>query len=487
MLRQSLSQTQIQTLRQELAPQQLQSLEILLATVPELEQKISKELIENPTLEMVDSGTQALAGNPVEAANENTAASEELAANAAEKDEALATLIQLDEAWHDYVPPSYTGNASFTEDDEERRRFMLNSLVDEPSLQDLLQAQLRENDQLDEMSSRICEEIIGSLDDRGYLRSPLEDIALACVATLEQVNDCLKLIQSFDPAGIAARDLRECLLLQLERRGQKGTLVYMVISKHLDALGRNQIPKVAQSLHISPREVYDVLEEIRTLNPFPGSLLAPNNATFVVPEVYVEKDEDNNWRVRTNRECTPRLRISSYYLNLLKDTETPAEVKTYIRQKIADSKVLLRALDQRQSTIERITHSLLKFQEDFFERGINALKPLILNQVAEDIGVHETTVSRAVSNKYIQSPHGIMPFKHFFSSGLESTSGEMVSSRSIKNMIEDLIKSENPAKPFSDDKLAKLLKERGNQVARRTVAKYREELGILPSHMRRSY
>jgi len=488
MFRQALEQTQTLRQQQLLVPQQLQSLEILLLPSLELEQKIGEELMENPTLEIVEHGAQQLMGNPIEDEHGGPAAQEELAAQAAEKDEALATLIQLDESWHDYVPPSHTGSAAPTEEEEGRHQFVLNSMVAEPSLQEMLSTQLRQQaGELEDHIYRICEEIVGDIDERGYLTVSLEDVAIARVATVRDVEIGLKVVQAFDPPGIGARDLRECLLLQLERRERKGSLAYRIVSRYLEELGRNHIPRILSGLRISSSEFHEALDEIRGLHPFPGTLLAPGNTNFIIPEVTVEKDESGEWQVLTNRDCVPRLGISHYYLNMLKKADTSQEVKTYIRQKIADSKVLIKALGQRESTIERIAKSLLIFQRDFFDNGIHGLKPLVLNTVAEDIGVHETTVSRAVSGKYIKTPHGLMPFKFFFSSGLGTTDGEMVSSRSIKQMIEELVQDEDSSKPMSDQKLAAQLKERGFNVARRTVAKYREELGILPSNLRRAY
>ena len=486
MLKQTLNQTQTLRQQQQLVPQQLQSLEILIATTTELEQKISEELLENPTLEMLESGSRQLVGNPVEEQQDESTQGE-AAADVAEKDEALATLIQLNESWRDYVPPAYTGNARYTSEDEEHRQYLFDSLVDEPTLQDILLAQLREINHADEERQRVCEEVIGSIDDKGYLRTSLGDIAMSCDADLATVDETVALIQTFDPPGVGARDLRECLMLQLERQGRKDSLAYQVVSKHLDELARNQIPKISSALRISPSRLYEVVDELKKLQPFPGSLVAPPKTDYVVPEVFVEKDEHGEWTVRTNRDCVPRLRLSPYYMKLMKSGEASKEVKQYIREKVSNSKVLMRALTQRQSTIERITHSLLKFQEDFFENGFHHMRPLVLNEVAEDIGVHETTVSRAIANKYIQTPHGLIPFKHFFSSGIETAEGEMVSSISVKRRIEELVRNEDPKKPLSDQKLTQKLKEDGYKVARRTVAKYREELGIRSSNLRRSY
>lgn len=483
MLGQSLQQ--IQTLRQELAPQQLQSLEILMLPVAELEQKISAELMENPTLELVDVGTQALAGNPVED-GELASNQSDQAAEAAEQDEAIATLIQLDDSWNDYAPPRRTGGGN-TAEDEERRRYMLNSLVDEPSLQEELLVQLRELDDLDEAHRLLYEEIIGDIDERGYLAASVGEIAGATGFDDSEVERALRRVQAFEPPGIGARDLRECLLLQLERRGEENSLAYRAASEYLAELGENHIPQVARKLGISNGELYSVLEDIRTLHPFPGTLLAGGTTNFVVPEITVFKDEKGQWQIQTNRDAIPRLRISQQYKELLKDPNSTAETKSYIREKIAGSKVLMRALGQRESTLEEIAKSLLVFQREFFEHGVHGMKPLVLSRVADDIDVHETTVSRAIAGKYLRTPHGVFSFKHFFSSGLATDSGEMVSSRSVKQRIQELVDKEDAHKPLSDQKLVDALKAEGFRVARRTVAKYREEVGIMPSNMRRSY
>lgn len=470
-----------------MAPQQIQALEILLATIPELEQKISSELAENPTLELLESGSERLVGNPIEGNQGASSPNDDAAAQAAEKDEAVATLIQLGEIWRDYAPPRQYSTPS-SNDDQERRQFLFDSLVDEPSLQDVLQDQLRQVDALSDKAVKIAEQIIGSIDESGYLRTHISDIAITSDADLSEVKKILNVVQTFDPPGIGARDLRECLMLQLERKGEKGSLAYQVADEHLEAIGRNQIPKVARALHTSSTQLYQVLEHIRKLNPYPGSQVTPSpREDFVYPEVFIERDEEGKWQVRLNRDYSPRLRISPYYLKILEDPNYPREAKSYIREKIGSSKLLLRAIEQRQSTIERISHTLLKFQSQFFEQGISAMRPLVMNQVAEDIGVHETTVSRAIANKYVQTPHGLLPFRHFFSTGYTKDDGQELSSHSIKQRLQEHINAEDSKKPLSDQKLAGMLEKDGLKVARRTVAKYREELGILPSHMRRNY
>ncbi len=487
---QRFSLEQNQTLRQEqiLAPQQLQSLEILLAAIPELEQKIDAELLDNPTLERIDRGGQELVGNPVEQ-NEHHPLTPSAAPG--EQMQGLENSVDLHDLWQDRLPaasPAGTFN-QFSTEDEERRQFFFDSLVAEPSVQENLLQQLRELGTMDEQSQFVCEQIVGSIDDQGYLRTHLADLAIAAgIGDLHLVEKCLKIIQQFDPPGIGARDLRECLLLQLQRRNQQGSVAYRLVDKHLEDLGKNRHELIARSLRLSPGELRDALQLIRRLHPHPGTLIAPNdNTDFVAPEVFIERDDKNEWRVRTNRDTLPRLRLAPHYLKMLDDPTVTDEVKTYIRHKIVDGKGLIKALEQRESTLMRIARSLLKFQIGFFEQGIGAMRPLTMNQVAEEIQVHETTVSRAIANKYVMTPHGLHPFRHFFSSGFTSHTGEEFSSLAIKQKIKHLVDHETAGKPLSDQKLADLLRADGFDVARRTVAKYREEMGLQTSTARRQF
>ena len=470
-----------------MAPQQIQALEILLATVPELEQKISKELEDNPTLELVEVATHALAGNPVGAQPDGETAQNE-AAEAAANDEALATLIQLNENWRDYAPPAQPLGGRVTDEDIERRQYLFDSLTTEPTLQEVLLAQLREIEGLDEDLFDLCTEVIGSIDEKGYLSTHPKDIAIVKQVDLDEAEKAVMMVQSFEPAGICARDLRECLLLQLDRRGDVTGPLHDLVADHLEALGRNQVPQVARKMGIETDEVYELMRRLRQLVPHPGTLISGDTPDYVCPEVYVEWNEElADWAVRPNREYAPKLRISPHYLKMLDDPNVPKEAKSYIREKIANSKLLLHAIDQRQSTIERIAHALVKYQRSFFDEGAESMRPLTMGQVGDEIGVHETTISRAISGKYMQTPHGLIPFRRFFAAGYQGADGEEVSSLSIKTKLQSLVDAEDSRKPLSDQKLATLLKEQGFDVARRTVAKYREELGILSSSLRRSY
>jgi len=515
MLRPLMSQTQTLALRQELIPAQIQSLEILQATIPELEQKISELLAENPTLELVATGTEELAGNPTEgdlappptaAESESESAepgdgsggdrpqpSSETGESFVDRHETAGELAgemeRLEESWREFMPVADTGYARMSEEAEERRQYRFDSLVAPITLQENLLEQFRQLGPLTEKEQALGQEVIGSIDETGYLRSHIADIAMSCDVELHDVSVMLARIQELDPPGVGARDLRECLMLQLERANRRDTLEYRVVSKYLHEVGRNQIPKVARALRISPARLYDVLREIRRLSPFPGTqVTSADNTVSVMAEVTIFKNEQGAWQVDPNREYRPRLRLSSYYLKLVRDPAVSPETRRYVREKLTESKLLLRAIANRQSTIERIAWSLLKFQPDFFALGRDHLQPLTLTQVARELGLHETTISRAVANKYAQTPHGLVAFRQFFSSGGGVTSGgERISNSSVKQKLQELIRAENAAKPLSDDQLTKLLSTNGIHVARRTVAKYREELDIPPSHLRKNF
>ncbi|MBN2451314.1 MAG: RNA polymerase factor sigma-54 [Lentisphaeria bacterium] len=470
-----------------MAPQQIQALEILLATLPELEQRINQELTENPTLELLQPGSEEYVGNPVEAeSGAAVPATEGEDGGPEDRDGALAALVEQQGMWRDFGGGS-GGTVPYTEEDLERRQHMFDSLTAEVGLQDLLLQQLREVDGLDEDLREVCAHIVGSIDESGYLRTHPADIATALQVGMEQVRRGLAIVQGFEPAGVGARDLRECLLLQLERKGARESLEYRLVEAHLEALAKNHIPQIAKALRVSPGHVYELLARIRRLSPFPGSLVSEKGVDFVYPEISIVPDEAGGWQVVSNRRGMPRLRLSPAYLAMLEDPEVSAEDKRYLREKLQAGRMLMRAIDQRQSTIERIGEALVEFQRDFLEYGGEHLRPLVMSQVADRIGVHETTVSRAISGKYVQTPQGLFPLRHFFSSGYRSDAGEQVSSHAIREKLQALIDSEDSGKPYSDQKLVGLLQEQGLTVARRTVAKYREELGIPATHLRRSF
>lgn len=525
MLQQTLSQNQ--SLRQEqiLAPQQLQSLELLQAPLQELEQKLAAIAEQNPTLELLRPGTETLVGDPTasdyampaaapdggEDGGMTTAFRDEdgsAAAPAAEmaggdnaygaddtdmpaaKEPPATRLDAFNELCREFLPAEDRTQETHTAEDAERRQFRFDSLTVAPALHDRLLEQLRQTDDLDDHALKIGEEIIGSIDDTGYLRTHPADIAIATGSDMATVERMLRLVQEFDPPGVGARDPRECLLLQLERQGKKGTLEWKAVAKHLDALARNQIPKVAAALGVTPTQVYDLLAALRRLTPYPGtasSSLAPDINTFITPEIHIWQAPDGGWQVESNREYRPRVRVSPAYLDMLRDPETTTEVKSWLRQKLLESRQVMRALQNRENTLERIARSLLKFQPAFFEHGPGFLRPLTLDQVAQDLGLHETTISRAIAGKYLDGPSGVLPFRKFFAGGVVSDAGDKISSQSIKERLAQLIREEDTDKPLADQDLVKLLADQGLKLARRTVAKYREELNLPSSHLRRHF
>jgi len=358
-------------------------------------------------------------------------------------------------------------------------------LVAGTSLQENLLEQVRLSE-LNNGEISVAELIIGNIDDYGYLKSSIDELVMATNVDPVRIENVLKTIQTFHPPGVGARDLRECLMLQLERRKLKHTLEYKIVSECFDALSKRRIPEIARVLGRDLDDIQESLQRIANLEPRPGREFLPNNDVYVVPEVFVNK-VDGEFVVTTNNDHIPHLRISNHYKDLMAQVNSSAEVRNYIREKIRAGKFLIKSLHQRQSTILNIGKEIVKRQHEFMEKGSSCLKPLTMVQVAEVVGVHETTVSRAVSGKYMETPHGVYEMKYFFTSGLQTSDGEAMSNTSVKEMIDEIFKKEDQTKPLSDQEVVKMLQAKGIQIARRTVAKYRAELGILPSNLRKVY
>jgi RNA polymerase sigma-54 factor len=328
--------------------------------------------------------------------------------------------------------------------------------------------------------------LVGCLDDRGFLTQTPADIALQTGLPLNAVQAALKVLRTFDPAGIGATDLADCLLAQLAAKGRGTSLASRMIRDHFELLTRRRIPELARKLGADADDVQSAIEEIGKLDPAPGRRFAEDNNRVVVPDVTVERDGED-WKISLNNDYIPRLRISSTYRDLIAKGTLSKQERDYLRERMRSGKFLIDSIEQRQRTIERITREIINAQKEFFENGVSALKPLTMTQIADVVGVHETTVSRAIANKYIRTPHGVFDFKFFFTPGYQADSGAAVSNTSVKEMIADLINMEDKAAPLSDQELVGKLLEKGITIARRTVAKYREELGILPSNLRRDY
>ncbi len=476
---------QSQTLRQEqtLAPVQIQSLELLMAPLMELQAKLAEELATNPVLEQEnEDNSEDKDDNNIESPYSNT----ETGTIEAEdlKDDEFASLVNLTESWHDSLPAAHISNYQA---DEEKHQHFLNSIVDLPNVEDMLLSQLSFL-KLSSEEEELAKLIIGSIDDQGYFKGSLEDLAVLGGADLKQMKHALHVVQSLEPAGIGACDLKESLLLQLIRKGKGKTKIATVVKKFLDELAANHIPQIAKKMNISIDELLEILSEIKKLNPYPcaGINLRRSDSIFVQPEAEIEKI-DNKYEVKMINDNQPRLRISNYYLKLLENPNTPEETKEYIKHKVLQGKSIIKSLEQRQSTLKKIAEVIADTQYDFLENGIESLKPLTMREVADKIDMHETTVSRAVSDKYIKTPQGLFELKFFFSGGYQAESGDLLSSKSVMQKIKEIVENEDSQKPFSDDAIATKLKEQGIPVARRTVAKYREEIGIPSSRLRKQY
>jgi RNA polymerase sigma-54 factor len=488
------------TLAQVLAPQLQQSLALLQAPVLELRAMVAQELQQNPVLEELavpeltqrekDDGEvdkEQIAADPTEPPQDVTfdPAQEKPSNQPVDDFQAeFEKLARMDQEWRDHFAQTNIPMRQ-REDEEERRQFMFDSLVSSTSLQETLIEQMRLSE-LSEQDQQIAQLIIGNIDDRGYLQSGLEELSALTSIPQDQILKVLGVVQTFHPAGVGARDLRECLMLQLERQGKQDSLEYRIIRECMEALGKRRIPEISRKLGASIDDVQEAFGRIAHLDPRPGRAFMPDDNQYIVPEVFVTWSGDE-FNISTSNDHVPHLRISNVYKDLMAQADSSPEVREYIREKIRAGKFLIKSLHQRQQTILNIAKEIVHRQREFMEKGVAYLKPLTMVQVAEVVGVHETTVSRAVSGKYMQTPQGLFEMKYFFTSGIQTMTGADVSNTSVKDMLDELIKKEDTTKPLSDEEIVKLLGEKGIKIARRTVAKYRSELNILPSHLRRVY
>ena len=474
-------QTQKQTQSLVLAPQLRNSLKILQAPAVELRTAILEELHANPLLEELSIDSISIEEYR-DSLNENEReASEELDFNS----EDYSVLDKMNEDMREYYSQENTGQSHNAEDDE-RRNYFMDSLTEGISLQQHLIGQAELTDCSDKERKALLY-LIGSLDDNGYLTESLSNVALSAHIPYGTVLSAVETLKSFDPAGIGTEDMKDCLATQLEIRGRGDTLAAKILRDHFDLLVRRRILELKRKTGANPEDIQDAIEEISTLEPAPGKRFSPDNNSVIEPDVTVYQDEYDAWQVILNSDYIPRLRISNTYKEMLAKGALSKQEKDFIIERMRSGKFLINSIEQRQNTIERITREILKFQNNFFEVGVAKLRPLTMNTIAETVGVHETTVSRAIANKYIRTPHGVFAFKYFFTPGYKSGNGESVSNKTIKDIISQIIVEEKPAKPFSDQSIVDQLKVKDIKIARRTVAKYREELGILPTNLRRRY
>ena len=456
-----------------LTPSLQQAIKLLPMSTLELRDLLTQEMVENPMLEEV----------PVE----DTQAAEQQTTE--EKPEAKPEAQKTD-SWDDadyqYFFGEYLDDGYRPKAPQEVRELppIENTLSTTSSLSDHLLWQL--SLQSDDATLReIGEAIIGNLNDDGYLVASLDELAAMGPWPLDQVEHALRLLQGFDPVGVAARDLQECMMLQLRHLGLEGTPSERIVTEHLRALQNHQIPEISRKLGMSIEELKEHVEVIRHLDPKPGLRFNPTPSQYVTPDVFVEKIDDE-YIVFLNEDGLPQMRISPTYRRLLdKDGNHGEETRAYVRDKFNAARWLIKSVQQRQNTIYKVARSIVNFQREFLDQGIEHLRPLVLRDVANDIGMHESTVSRVVTNKYMHTPQGVFEMKYFFHSGISSSYGESVSSVTIKQRIKKIIESEDAKKPLSDSKIVSILQREGLVLARRTIAKYREELKIPTSNQRK--
>jgi len=463
-LHQSLSQ------QQTLAPQMRQSLEILQASTLELGQLLSQAMELNPVLEDITEH---------ESLDEITDSELEDSENYDDWQESY------DDDMRDLAIMERR-NQGMGQDAIEAREHFYNSIVAPLTLQEHLIEQIREGG-LDEQRQGDAKIIVGNLTDHGYLDAPLEELAIQLQIPLERLEDALATIQNFDPPGVGAADLRECLLLQLDFLDLGAGLEAEIVDEHLDEVARNHFPQLAKKLHLPIETIIEAINHIRTLDPSPGSRFQNNGNPYVQPDVEIKSGDHGEWVASLTGSYLPRLRINDEYKDLLSSSTDDRKTRNYLRNQIRDGRAVIRAIDQRQETILAIAREIVDRQQPFLEKGSRHLKPMTMNDIAEVIGVHPTTVSRAVAGKYIDTPHGLMEMRKFFATGYQTFDGKDVSNEGVREALQTLINRENSTRPLSDSKLEKLLNEQGIKIARRTVAKYREQLGILPSHLRKKY
>jgi RNA polymerase sigma-54 factor len=473
---QTLSLSQGQHLQMILAPQLRQSLEMLQLPILELRTMIQSELEQNPTIEEKPIEGQKAEIEPGDGKPETP---EEM-----QFKEEFEVLSKLDDEWRDYFFQEFEAQP-YSEDDEERHQFMLDSIPHNESLQEHLLAQLHIAE-LSDQDRRVGELIIGSINNDGYLTTPLPELAVSANCDPQHLQDILSVVQDFHPTGVGARDLSECLLIQLERLGKSDTLAALIVRTQLDNLAERRYAEIAKALKVGGDEVRKAAHLISTLDPKPGRVYSDEVSAYILPEVVVQQ-VDGKYVVILNDDQLPHVRISQQYREMLQSEDTPPHVKQYIRERIRSGAFLIKSIHQRQRTIHKIAGEIVERQQEFLRHGISRLKPLTMAEVAGTVGVHETTVSRAVSGKYMKTPLGIFEMKYFFTPGIKTAGGSEVSNMTVKDMIAGMVAKEDPDRPLSDQEIVEELQRQGLQIARRTIAKYRLALRIAPSHMRKRY
>ena len=459
-----------------------------LIMTPQLQQAI--KLLQLSRLELLDTIYNEMETNPMLEERATDESEEEKAPEPAEDKEVELPEVSVEDTtreqdldWESYLSEYNTGWAETSFEEREGPSFESRT-AQKTNLSTHLMWQISMGS-FSDLQKELGAYIIGNLDDDGYLKVSLEEISSATGNSEESVRETLRLIQQFDPVGVAARDTRECLLIQCRFQNLAGTLVEKILLDHMDKLENRKYDRIAKGLGATIQEVLSAISIIQTFEPKPGRSYQTEETLYISPDIYVFKVGDD-YQILLNEDGLPKLRINAYYRRILSSKDAYGDgTKDYIQDKLKSAAWLIKSIHQRQRTIYRVTESIVRFQRDFFESGVSYLKPLVLRDVAEDIEMHESTISRVTTNKYVHTPQGVFELKYFFNSAINSLDGDFISSESVKDHLKNIIKAEDAKKPFSDQEVADLLKKYNINVARRTVAKYRESLGILPSRKRK--
>lgn len=489
-LRSKQSQNFKQMQRMIMSPQMQQAISILQMPILELSSRIDEEIAENPILEnsedesydetSLDVSDLSLEIHEEPQEDQNVRPEEELQFN----DHDFEILKRIDEEFRDYVSESGNYSSKRTNEEEKLKSFMDSSFCVEPTLFEHLMSQARETFTCSD-DLNMAEALIGNFTSSGFLEEQLEEIAILNNFDAKNLDRILKEIQQFDPAGVGALNLQESLLLQLERRDKKDSLAYRLISDCYEELLYKRTPQMQKKLECSQEAIAEAIEhEIARLELHPGANFSYTHAYPIVPDVTIYQDGDE-LKILINDEVLPQMRFNRRYLNMLNDPMLPVETRDFIKQKVTSTRWFLQTIQQRNSTVERIAMSLAKRQHAFFTSPEGKLSPLTMKALAEELDLHESTIARAVANKYIYSPRGLLPLRYFFSNAYLTSQGEDLSSETVREKVSKLIKDENKKKPFSDEELSNMLRIQGISCARRTIAKYRSTLNLGNAHQRK--
>jgi RNA polymerase sigma-54 factor len=470
-------------MRLRMAPRMIQSMEILQLPIMALQERIEQELSENPVL--VDLRETA----PAEADGEEMAAPAPAEAESETEPIEFDSLTGLDENWGEiYDEGPRRSRAALSEDSDRKQDAMQNMASRPRSFHDDLIDQLGFFD-CDQTVRALAEYIIYNLDEKGYFRLPLEDIVRDSngTASLEQAEEALRLVQRLDPPGVGARDLRECLLLQLTPDTPGFEVLHTLISQHLDDLEHNRLPAIEKKTGIPLQKIKEAIEQLRRLNFRPGASFTIDNSHYVVPDLIVEHNDHSGYEVRLVDENTPLLAISRFHQQLLRNKQTDPRTREYIQKRIQSARWLIESIEQRRNTLLKVAKAIIEHQKEFLNKGPEFIEPLKMQQIADRVGVHVTTVSRAVDDKWVQSPRGIFPLKRFFGGGTTTAGGDEVAWDTIKQKLLEIIAKEDKQNPMSDEEIVEEMCQQGFKVARRTVTKYRQALLIPSSRQRRQF